>query len=65
MAFQAGGSEETMRALGGWETTTAMLGYLRGTPLVRATQGTQAMADTMPATEEGTVLSTNFRPMWK
>lgn len=65
LAFQAGVGEETVRALGRWETTKAMLGYLRGTPLVRAAGATQAMANAIPSTEEGVILSTNFGPMWK
>lgn len=64
LAFQAGVGEETVRALGRWDTTKAMLGYLRGTPLVRAAGATQAMANAIPVAEDGMILPTNFKEMW-
>ena len=64
-AFQAGVSEETVRALGRWSSTSAMLIYLRDTPLVRAAEASAAMAASIEAGHTGDLMSTNFRPVIK
>ena len=58
-AFQAGVSEETVRALGRWSSTSAMLIYLRDTPLVRAAEAL------IEAGHTRNLMSTNFRPVIK
>ena len=61
-AFQSGVSEETVRALGRWRSTSAMLVYLRDTPLVRAAEASAAMAASIEAGHTRNLMSTNFRP---
>ena len=47
VAFCAGVGEPTIRSLGRWKTTQAMMMYLRGTPLVKASAATKVMARAM------------------
>ncbi len=61
-AFCAGVDEPTIRALGRWKSTQAMMMYLRGTPLVKASKATKVMSQAMiPGPKEGEV---NFRPIF-
>ena len=62
-AFQAGVSEETVRALGRWRSTSAMLVYLRDTPLVRAAEASAVMSASLRAGHTGNLMSSNFRPV--
>lgn len=60
-AFCAGVDEATIRALGRWKSVQAMMLYLRGTPLVKASAATRVMAQAMNAgPRDGEV---NFRPI--
>lgn len=61
-AFCAGIDEPTIRALGRWKSTQAMMMYLRGTPLVKASAATKVMSQAMTpgCRNEGT----NFRPIF-
>lgn len=47
VAFAGGAPEETVRSLGRWKTTTVMLAYLRGAPVVRAAGASHDMARVM------------------
>eukprot|EP00435_Cladocopium_sp_Y103_P061886 s216_g23.t1 len=62
-AFRAGVSEETVRALGRWKSTAAMLAYLRGTPLVRAAGASTQIAAAMGAGDATCLAAANFRPL--
>ena len=61
LAFSANVGEETVRALGRWKTTQAMMAYLRGTPVIKAANATAPMAQIMDGGER--LGSENFRPI--
>ena len=63
LAFSANVGEETVRALGRWKTTQAMMAYLRGTPVIKAASATAPMAQVME--EGGQLGSENFRPIMR
>lgn len=65
LAFKGGAAEETVRALGRWATTTAMMAYLRGTPLVKAAGASRLMVAAMEAAYDPSagITRANIRPV--
>eukprot|EP00435_Cladocopium_sp_Y103_P043459 s2560_g12.t1 len=64
IAFQAGLDENTIKALGRWESTRAMLGYLRGIPYIRAAGATKHMARALTGGHCGPAAVEVLRPIW-
>ena len=64
IAFQAGLEENTIKALGRWESTRAMLGYLRGIPYIRAAGATKHMARALTGGQCGLAAVEVLRPIW-
>eukprot|EP00435_Cladocopium_sp_Y103_P016613 s3999_g4.t1 len=63
LAFQAGLSESVVRSLGRWRSERAMLAYLRGTPLVKASGSSGKMLTAMIDSGGCPLRNTNFRPL--
>eukprot|EP00435_Cladocopium_sp_Y103_P036126 s642_g9.t1 len=63
LAFQAGLPEPVVRSLGRWRSERAMLAYLRGVPLVKASDSSGKMLRAMLDSGGGPLHNTNFRPL--
>ena len=63
LAFQAGLQETEVRSLGRWKTEEAMLAYLRGVPLIRASSTSTQMVRAMLNAGGTPLKETNFQPL--